>query len=121
MSVWLKQDSFSQYLKHEPSRTVVAEELVMEPDVLCRVHEEALQELSGAGLISELLTHLTQKELGEAERLLAHWRRFVLHPHPGTEIAGQSAGSVFLHTEVSDCLFAIRLIVISAQVFDKII
>jgi hypothetical protein len=73
----------------------------MEPDVLCRVHEKPLQELSGAGLISELLAHLTQEELGEAERLLAHRGWSVLHPHPGTEIAGQSAGTVFLHTEVS--------------------
>jgi hypothetical protein len=91
------------YLKHEASRTVVAEELVMEPDVLCRIHEKALQELRGTGLISELLTHLTQEELGEAQRLLAHRGRSVLHPHPGTEIAGQTAGSVFLHTEVSGC------------------
>jgi hypothetical protein len=73
----------------------------MEPDVLCRVHKKALQELSRTGLIGELLTHLTQKELGEAQRLLAHRRRFVLHPHPGTEIAGQSTGTVFLHTRKS--------------------
>jgi hypothetical protein len=72
----------------------------MEPDILCRVHEEALQELIRTGLVGEL-THLTQEELGEAERLLAHRRRLVFHPHPGTEIPGQSTGTVFLHTEVS--------------------
>jgi hypothetical protein len=99
---WLKlENTCTQYLKHEPSRPVVAEELLMEPDVLCRVHEEALQELIRTGLISELLAHLTQEELGEAERLLAHRGRFVLHPHTGTEIAGQSTGTVFLRTEVS--------------------
>jgi hypothetical protein len=97
----------------------------MEPDILCRVHEEALQELSGTGLISELLAHLTQEELGEAERLLAHRGRSVLHPHPGTEIPGQSAGSVFLHTgslrlsPPLSTLLAVRLI--SSQLFFKII
>jgi len=59
----------------------------MEPDVLCRVIEKALQELRRAGLLDEV-THVGHQELGEAGRLLSGGRSFVFHPYPGTETAG---------------------------------